>query len=587
MTLFAPAVRTKKKLRIALDGPSGAGKTYSALLIASGLTGGDLSKVALVDTEHGSASLYSHLGPFAVAEMHPPYSVEKYVQALAAAAAEGYEVVVLDSLTHAWSGEGGLLDYVDRVAKTRTSGNSFAAWKEGTPLQKQLTDAILGSACHVIVTMRTKTEYVIEENERGKKVPRKIGLAPEQRKDFEYDMDLVLDLTREHLATASKDRTGVWAERMEVPAAGHGEELVAWLAGAAPPPPDFAAPPPDPDQLPLGAQRWQGMVDAAAELGVTAGRLRHEFDAAGCPDPEQAPVALAKRIYALMQEGVARRARQDEQREQAAAGRPAPDPTAAAEPRPAPPPPAGAPPTPGETISAAQAERLRAQIHAKGYGPQAVCGPLGLESLEQLPRSRFDEVAGAVASLPDRVAPARAEEPASGPQEPAEAPAAAEVAPDPQEAPEQPAAASEKAPAPRRPDGCLLDDSFMSCAAIKRGEEPPCESCEHYDADFAPLDAALRSDAAAPAEEAPQWGVPRKTGTVDAERLKRLGMLCADLEQQGVTTEQWRRAMLEREQVVSRRELSKAAADRMARYLKRWLTDLESGVEPLQEEAVA
>jgi len=561
MTLFAPAVRTKKKLRIALDGPSGAGKTYSALLIASGLTGGDLSKVALVDTEHGSASLYAHLGPFAVAEMHPPYSVEKYVQALAAAAAEGYEVVVLDSLTHAWSGEGGLLDYVDRVAKTRTSGNSFAAWKEGTPLQKQLTDAILGSACHVIVTMRTKTEYVIEENERGKKVPRKIGLAPEQRKDFEYDMDLVLDLTREHLATASKDRTGVWAERMEVPAAGHGEELVAWLAGAAPPPPDFAAPPPDPDQLPLGAQRWQGMVDAAAELGVTAGRLRHEFDAAGCPDPEQAPVALAKRIYALMQEGVARRARQDEQREQAAAGRPA--------------------------LSAAQAERLRAQIHAKGYGPQAVCGPLGLESLEQLPRSRFDEVAGAVASLPDRVAPARAEEPASGPQEPAEAPAAAEVAPDPQEAPEQPAAASEKAPAPRRPDGCLLDDSFMSCAAIKRGEEPPCESCEHYDADFAPLDAALRSDAAAPAEEAPQWGVPRKTGTVDAERLKRLGMLCADLEQQGVTTEQWRRAMLEREQVVSRRELSKAAADRMARYLKRWLTDLESGVEPLQEEAVA
>jgi len=344
MTLFAPAVRTKKKLRIALDGPSGAGKTYSALLIASGLTGGDLSKVALVDTEHGSASLYAHLGPFAVAEMHPPYSVEKYVQALAAAAAEGYEVVVLDSLTHAWSGEGGLLDYVDRVAKTRTSGNSFAAWKEGTPLQKQLTDAILGSACHVIVTMRTKTEYVIEENERGKKVPRKIGLAPEQRKDFEYDMDLVLDLTREHLATASKDRTGVWAERMEVPAAGHGEELVAWLAGAAPPPPDFAAPPPDPDQLPLGAQRWQGMVDAAAELGVTAGRLRHEFDAAGCPDPEQAPVALAKRIYALMQEGVARRARQDEQREQAAAGRPAPDPTAAAEPRPAPPP--GLPPRP-------------------------------------------------------------------------------------------------------------------------------------------------------------------------------------------------------------------------------------------------
>ena len=236
MTIFQRAQRTQKKLRIAIDGPSGSGKTYSALLIAKGLASGELERVALVDTEHASASLYSDLGPFSVAEMNPPYSVEKYVKALEAAAAEGFEVVILDSLTHAWSGEGGILDVVDRIAKTRTNGNSFAAWREGSPLQKKLTDALLSCPMHVIATMRTKTEYVIEENERGKKAPRKVGLAPEQRKDFEYDMDLVLDVTREHFATASKDRTGVWAERMETPTEAHGVELLAWLGAAAPAP---------------------------------------------------------------------------------------------------------------------------------------------------------------------------------------------------------------------------------------------------------------------------------------------------------------------------------------------------------------
>lgn len=237
MTLFKPAQRTQKKLRLAIDGPSGSGKTYSALLIAKGLASGDLSKVAVIDTEHGSASMYADLGAFAAAEMHAPYSVEKYVAALDAAAQEGFEVVIVDSLTHAWSGEGGILDVVDRIAKTKTSGNSFAAWKEGTPLQKKLTDALLSSPCHVIATMRTKTEYVVEENDRGRKVPRKVGLAPEQRKDFEYDMDLVLDVTREHLATASKDRTAVWAERMETPTVAHGTELLEWLGSAAPQPP--------------------------------------------------------------------------------------------------------------------------------------------------------------------------------------------------------------------------------------------------------------------------------------------------------------------------------------------------------------
>jgi len=233
MTLFTRAQRTQAKLRLAIDGPSGSGKTYSALLIGKGLAGGDLGKVAVIDTERGSGSLYSDLGPYAILDFEPPYSVDRYVKAMAAAAVEGYEVIIVDSLTHAWSGEGGVLDHVDAVAKAQTHGNSFAAWKSGTPLQKKLIDSLLGSPCHVIATMRAKTEYVIEENERGKKAPRKIGLAPDQRKDLEFEFTLVLDLSREHIATASKDRTGLFDERLEVPSEKMGAELAAWLGSAA------------------------------------------------------------------------------------------------------------------------------------------------------------------------------------------------------------------------------------------------------------------------------------------------------------------------------------------------------------------
>jgi AAA domain len=236
--LFRTAQRRKAKLRLGLDGPSGSGKTYSALLIAKGLAGGDLSKVALIDTENGSGDLYSDLGPYAVLTFGPPYSVQRFVKAHDAAVAEGFEVIVIDSLTHFWSGEGGILDAVDKIAATSTSGNSFAAWKKGTPLQKLFMDTQLASPCHIIATVRSKVEWVLEENEKGKKVPRKVGLAPEQRKDLDYEYTLMLDLSREHIAVAGKDRTGLFEGRLEVPTEAMGAELLAWLEGGA----DVAAP---------------------------------------------------------------------------------------------------------------------------------------------------------------------------------------------------------------------------------------------------------------------------------------------------------------------------------------------------------
>ena len=241
--LFATAQRRKAKMRLAMDGPSGAGKTFSALLVAKGLARGDLSKVALIDTERGSGSLYCDLGPYATVEMHPPFSPKKFMDALDAAADEGFDVVVIDSLSHAWAGEGGVLDYVDNVAKTQTKGNSFTAWKAGTKVQNELIDHILACPLHVIATMRTKMEWVIEENEQGKKVPRKIGMAVKQRDDVEFEFTTYMNLSREnHVATASKDRTGLFDDRLEVPTEKMGAELLAWLESGTEAPTARSAP---------------------------------------------------------------------------------------------------------------------------------------------------------------------------------------------------------------------------------------------------------------------------------------------------------------------------------------------------------
>jgi hypothetical protein len=298
MTLFTPAARTQAKLRLAIDGPSGSGKTYSALLIAKGLAGGDLSKVALIDTERGSGSLYSDLGPYSVLGFEPPYGVKRFVTAHNAAVDEGFEVIVIDSLTHFWSGEGGVLDEVDKIAKASKSGNTFAAWKQGSPLQKTLMDTMLASPCHIVATIRSKTEWVLEQNDKGRTVPRKVGLAPDQRKDVDYEFTIVLDLSREHIATASKDRTGLFDERLEIPSEKMGAELLAWLGSAAPAPKkkptkaaideqreQFAAGNGDAKKLPAAAQKRlaeliesrgrlvEPVLAAAARKGIGGGRL--------------------------------------------------------------------------------------------------------------------------------------------------------------------------------------------------------------------------------------------------------------------------------------------------------------------------
>ena len=210
--LFEKVTRQQAKLRLALTGVSGAGKTLSALYIAFGITG-DWSKIALIDTEHERGRFYANrsdleTGEFLYAPMYAPFSPERYktfvIEGAKAVGTSG--VVIVDSFSHAWNNEGGILDMKDQIA-VGSGQNSFTAWAKAGKEQNSLINEILSSDCHTIVTMRSKMDYIVTEDERGRKKPQKAGLAPIQRDDTQYEFDIVLDIERNHVATASKDTT--------------------------------------------------------------------------------------------------------------------------------------------------------------------------------------------------------------------------------------------------------------------------------------------------------------------------------------------------------------------------------------------
>lgn len=222
------AERKKAKLRLGISAPSGAGKTYSSLLIAYGITG-DWEKVGLIDTENGSGDLYAHLGEYSVIPIEAPFTPDKYIQAIKLFEDNGFEVVVIDSLSHAWAGEGGILDIQSAAAAASKSGNSYTAWREVTPKHNALVNTILQSKCHIIATMRAKTEYVQEKNDHGKTEIRKVGLAPIQRDGMEYEFTVMLDIALNHTASASKDRTSMFDGQYFKPGVETGKKLLDWL----------------------------------------------------------------------------------------------------------------------------------------------------------------------------------------------------------------------------------------------------------------------------------------------------------------------------------------------------------------------
>ena len=229
---FEKAMRKKAKLRLALTGPSGSGKTYSALLVAKGIGG----RIAVLDTEKGSASLYSDVADFDVLEMDPPFAPERFIEAITAAEQAGYDTLVLDSITHEWSGVGGCLELVDTIAKAKFRGNTWSAWSEINPRHRLFLDAILRSPMHIIATMRSKTETAqVEEN--GRKKVAKLGMKSEQRDGVEYEFTTVLDIGHEtHHAIASKDRTKLFSNADPVILSDQtGKQLLDWLESGANP----------------------------------------------------------------------------------------------------------------------------------------------------------------------------------------------------------------------------------------------------------------------------------------------------------------------------------------------------------------
>lgn len=227
---FEKAMRKKAKLRLALTGPSGSGKTYSALLVAKGIGG----RIAVIDTEKGSASLYSDVAEFDVLELDPPFSPERFIEAISAAEQAGYDCLIIDSITHEWGGVGGCLELVDTIAKTKFRGNSWSAWSEINPRHRSFLDAILRSSMHIIATMRSKTETAqVEEN--GRKKVAKLGMKSEQRDGVEYEFTTVLDIGHEsHHAIASKDRTKLFSNADPVVLSEQtGKQLLNWLESGA------------------------------------------------------------------------------------------------------------------------------------------------------------------------------------------------------------------------------------------------------------------------------------------------------------------------------------------------------------------
>ncbi|MCY1518620.1 AAA domain protein [compost metagenome] len=197
------ASRQQVKLRLNISAPSGAGKTYSALRMARGLVG-DWTKIAVVDTENGSASLYSHLGDFNVIDIQAPFTPEKYIQAMDICLNAGMEAIILDSTTHEWNC---LLEENEKLAQAKYRGNTWSAWSQTTPRHDNFVNKVLQCPAHVITCTRSKTETVMGEDKKVKKV----GMKDQQREGWEYELTVSLNIDRDtHLATPSKDRTNLF-----------------------------------------------------------------------------------------------------------------------------------------------------------------------------------------------------------------------------------------------------------------------------------------------------------------------------------------------------------------------------------------
>jgi hypothetical protein len=230
------ASRSAMKIKVLLTGPSGSGKTMSSLLFAHGLVPG--GKILVIDTEDGSSNLYADHADlrgieYDVVEIKAPYLIAKYSKALELGRDQKYDVIIVDSISHAWAGEGGLLDKKQSL-DSRPNTNSFTNWASVSKEHEHFKSLIIHSSSHIVATARSKQDYVVEQNDKGKSVPRKVGLAPIQREGIEYEFTTVFDIGMDHQFAVSKDRTGLFDGIIKKMDVSTGAQFSAWLKGAKP-----------------------------------------------------------------------------------------------------------------------------------------------------------------------------------------------------------------------------------------------------------------------------------------------------------------------------------------------------------------
>jgi len=295
MATFQKAERKQAWLKLAFTGPSGSGKTFSALLLSAGIG----KRIAVIDTENRSASLYAGMkeGPLAgiefdVLEIEAPYTIDKYTDAIELAERLKYDVLIIDSISHAWAGEGGLLDKKSAL-DNRPGANTYTSWGRITPEHEKFKARLLGSNIHLVCTMRSKQDYVLEINEKGKQEPRKVGLAPIQRDGMEYEFTTVFDLAMDHNAAISKDRTGLFDGKLFKITRKTGPALMAWLKEGKPMPapeakaePAKDAPPAaeseakakqTADPVPSQPAAFKALMDELRGLGHVFGETQKEY----------------------------------------------------------------------------------------------------------------------------------------------------------------------------------------------------------------------------------------------------------------------------------------------------------------------
>lgn len=244
MIQFKRASRERVKIKIGISGPSGSGKTKGALALARRLAG-PTGRIAVLDTENESASLYADDTEFDAVPLGAPYTSARYTDIIHAAVAAGYDVLVIDSLSHQWEGSGGILDR--KTMQERKGGangkevNGFTLWAAYKEEHRKFVADMLAQPIHIICCMRSRQEYVQGEK-NGRKTVTKLGMAPVTGEQFEYELSVVFDLDMGHMATATKDRTELFDDRLvDLLRDDPGAEIIAWLQNAAPATPKLAA----------------------------------------------------------------------------------------------------------------------------------------------------------------------------------------------------------------------------------------------------------------------------------------------------------------------------------------------------------